>query len=42
VPESALRDEIAIAAKLVGWQTGHTEKISSGFYTSQAMQLVLA
>jgi len=42
VSESALRDEIAIAAKLVGWKIGNTEKISSGFYTSQAMQLVLA
>ena len=41
VSEASLRDAIAIAPKLGGWQPGQTEKISSGFYTSQAMQLVI-
>jgi magnesium-protoporphyrin O-methyltransferase len=41
VSEASLRDAIAITPKLVGWQPGQTEKISSGFYTSQAMQLVI-
>ncbi|MFN5447678.1 MAG: magnesium protoporphyrin IX methyltransferase, partial [bacterium] len=40
VSEAALRDEMVICARLTGWQPGRTEKISSGFYTSQAMELV--
>lgn len=39
VSESALRAEIGAHAALAGWQVGRTEKISSGFYTSQAMEL---
>lgn len=40
VSEASLRDEMVICARLTGWQPGRTEKISSGFYTSQAMELV--
>ncbi len=39
VSEAALRTEIAGHASLADWQVGRTEKISSGFYTSQAMEL---
>jgi magnesium-protoporphyrin O-methyltransferase len=39
VSESALRDVIAAHQDLTQWQVGRTEKISSGFYTSQAMEL---
>jgi magnesium-protoporphyrin O-methyltransferase len=39
VSESALRDVIAAHRDLTQWQVGRTEKISSGFYTSQAMEL---
>ncbi len=41
VPEPAMRSAIANAAGLAGWQVGRTEKISSGFYTSQAMEIQL-
>ncbi len=39
VSETALRDVIAGHGGLTQWQVGRTEKISSGFYTSQAMEL---
>jgi len=39
VSEAALRDAIADHAHLAQWRVGRTEKISSGFYTSQAMEL---
>ena len=39
VSESALRGVIAGHDGLAEWQVGRTEKISSGFYTSQAMEL---
>jgi magnesium-protoporphyrin O-methyltransferase len=39
VSEAALRTEIACSDRLAEWQIGRTEKISSGFYTSQAMEL---
>lgn len=39
VSESALRGVIAGHDGLAHWQVGRTEKISSGFYTSQAMEL---
>ena len=39
VAESTLRTELARAADLQGWAVARTEKISSGFYTSQAMEL---
>lgn len=37
--ESALRDKIAEAAELRAWAPARTKKISSGFYTIQAMEL---
>ncbi len=39
VSEATLRAEIAGQPLLSGWRIGRTEKISSGFYTSQAMEL---
>lgn len=39
VSEPALRDAVACHPYLGQWQVGRTEKISSGFYTSQAMEL---
>ena len=39
VAESALRGELARSTDLRGWAVSRTEKISSGFYTSQAMEL---
>jgi magnesium-protoporphyrin O-methyltransferase len=39
VAESALRGELARSTDLQGWAVSRTEKISSGFYTSQAMEL---
>jgi len=39
VSEQALRGELGRCASLQGWAPGRTEKISSGFYTSQAMEL---
>ncbi len=39
VSESSLRGAIAAEARLAGWQPGRTEKIASGFYTSQAMEI---
>jgi hypothetical protein len=34
-----LRGELARAADLQSWAVARTEKVSSGFYTSQAMEL---
>jgi magnesium-protoporphyrin O-methyltransferase len=39
VPETVLRSAVRNEARLAGWQVGRTEKISSGFYTSQAMEI---
>ncbi len=39
VPEPALRSAIRLSSGLGSWQLGRTEKISSGFYTSQAMEI---
>ncbi|MFM8467355.1 MAG: magnesium protoporphyrin IX methyltransferase [Oxalobacteraceae bacterium] len=39
VAESTLRGELARAADLQSWAVARTEKVSSGFYTSQAMEL---
>ncbi len=39
VAEATLRTELARSADLTGWTAARTEKISSGFYTSQAMEL---
>ena len=40
VAERALRARLAAHADLGGWQAARTERVSSGFYTSQAMELV--
>jgi len=40
VAETALRRLIAGDAALAGWRPGRTRRIVSGFYTSQAMELV--
>lgn len=40
VAESTLHRLLAADASLQGWQRGRTERISSGFYTSQALELV--
>ncbi len=39
VAETLLRNELARSAGLGDWAAARTEKISSGFYTSQAMEL---
>ncbi len=39
VPEPAMRSAINFTPRLGGWQVARTEKISSGFYTSQAMEI---
>lgn len=41
VPEPVVRRAIAAAPGMADWQVGRTEKISSGFYTSQAMEIQL-
>ncbi len=40
VSESGLRRAIASVPGLSGWTVGRTSRIASGFYTSQAMELV--
>lgn len=40
VSESTLRDLIASRSALAGWQPGRSVRIKSGFYTSQALELV--
>ncbi len=42
VTEAGLRRAIAAEPGLVGWAVGRTRRIISGFYTSQAMELVRA
>ncbi|WP_420391956.1 magnesium protoporphyrin IX methyltransferase [Acuticoccus sp.] len=42
VAERALRRQIARAPALAGWRVGRTHRVSKGFYTSQAMELVPA
>jgi magnesium-protoporphyrin O-methyltransferase len=37
--EPALRRLIAGTAELAAWQSTRTQRISSGFYTSQALEL---
>ena len=39
VSEAKLRAAIAAAPALAGWRIGRTQRISSGFYTSQALEL---
>jgi magnesium-protoporphyrin O-methyltransferase len=38
--EQELRRRIATAPALAGWQTARTHRVKSGFYTSQALELV--
>lgn len=40
VGEERLRRLVAAHSELRGWRPGRTERISSGFYTSQALELV--
>jgi magnesium-protoporphyrin O-methyltransferase len=42
VSEQRLRRQILAASGLAGWQVGNTVRISSGFYKSQAMELLRA
>jgi magnesium-protoporphyrin O-methyltransferase len=39
IAEASLRAAISDCAPLSAWQIGNTERISSGFYTSQAMEI---
>jgi len=39
VAESTLRRKLALQPGLQGWQAGRTQRVSSGFYTSQAFEL---
>ena len=39
VAEETLRRLIAAEAALTGWQAVRSQRVSSGFYTSQALQL---
>jgi len=39
IAEASLRSAIGECSALGDWQIGNTEKISSGFYTSQAMEI---
>lgn len=39
VAESALRRKLALQPGLQAWQAGRTQRVSSGFYTSQAFEL---
>lgn len=40
VREAALRRGLGEASALAGWRAGWSERVSSGFYTSQALELV--
>lgn len=40
VAESRLREAICAAPRLVSWRVGRTERVKSGFYTSQALELL--
>jgi len=40
VMETRLRKAIAAEPRLANWQVGRTQRITSGFYTSQALELV--
>jgi magnesium-protoporphyrin O-methyltransferase len=40
VAEAALRRSLALEPRLDAWQTGRCKRIASGFYTSQALELV--
>jgi magnesium-protoporphyrin O-methyltransferase len=38
--EVELRAMVRRASGLAGWHSGRTQRISSGFYTSQALEVV--
>lgn len=40
IAEQQLRDAIAAEPGLNGWQTGQSQRVSAGFYTSQALELL--
>jgi len=40
VSEITLRKQLQIDPELRGWDVGRTERVASGFYTSQAMELM--
>jgi len=40
VTEATLRRSVASEVALTSWRTGRTERVASGFYTSQAMELI--
>jgi magnesium-protoporphyrin O-methyltransferase len=40
VREQTLRDLIANEPRLAGWRAARTERVASGFYTSQSLELV--
>ena len=42
VAEKKLRRLLGTEPQLQGWKTARTERVSSGFYTSQALELVRA
>jgi magnesium-protoporphyrin O-methyltransferase len=39
VPEAELRRQLTELPALTGWAIGRTQRVSSGFYTSQALEL---
>ena len=39
VAERRLHDAIGAAPALAGWRIGRTLRVSSGFYTSQALEI---
>ena len=40
IAENQLRQAIETSAGMQAWKLGRTERVSSGFYTSQALELV--
>ncbi|MET0211166.1 MAG: magnesium protoporphyrin IX methyltransferase [Burkholderiaceae bacterium] len=40
VAEKSLYRQLAAEPSLAGWQPGRTERVASGFYTSQALEMV--
>jgi magnesium-protoporphyrin O-methyltransferase len=42
VTETEFANRMAVHPSLQGWQIGRTQRVSRGFYTSQAMELVPA
>jgi magnesium-protoporphyrin O-methyltransferase len=40
ISEQSLRRRLAAEPALGSWRVGRTQRVNSGFYTSQAMELV--